>query len=113
MFLKLTKNKKKMSRRVRLRVIEMARIFFKLRFQRTQVHSSPAEQKNQTISINTLRYRQTVSTSLWLQIAVMFCFFFPYMLLAPFAYHQIEEKHSTTLYIQFYSTVTLLFSKSA
>jgi len=51
------------------------RIFFKFRSQRTQVHSSPAEQENQTISINILRYRQTVSTSLKLEIAVMFCFF--------------------------------------
>ena len=89
------------------------RIFFKLRYQLTQVHSSPPEQENETISLNVLRYRQTVSTSLWLQIVVMFGSF-PYMVLAPFAYHQIEEKkHSSTLYIQFYSTVTLMFSNSA
>ena len=89
------------------------RIFFKLRYQLTQVHSSPLEQENETTSLNVLRYRQTVSTSLWLQIAVMFGYF-PYMVLAPFAYHQIEEKkHSSTLYIQFYSTVTLMFSNSA
>ena len=100
MFLKLTKNKKEMSRQVLLRVIEMARINFKLRSQRTQVHSSPAEQENQTISVNILRYRQTVSTSLWLQIAVMFCFFPVYAVgsirISPI---EIEEKNIRQLFI--------------
>ena len=86
-------------------------IFIKLRNQRTQLHSSLPQQENQTISLNTSRYRKTVSTSLWLQMAVVCCYF-PYMLLAPFAYEQIENKQSSTLYIQFYSAVTLMFSNS-
>ena len=88
------------------------RIFFKLRYQRTQVHSSPSQQDNQTISLNILRYRKTVFTSLWLQMSLVFCYL-PYLLLSPFAYNQIEEKHSSTLYTQFYSTLTLMFSNSA
>ena len=87
------------------------RIFIKLRNQRTQVHNNPQEQENQTIPLNISRYRKTVFTSLWLQVAVVCCYF-PYMLLAPFAYQQIEKTQSSTLYIQFYSTVTLMFSNS-
>ncbi|KAK2573499.1 Melanocortin receptor 3 [Acropora cervicornis] len=88
------------------------RIFFKLRYQRTQVHSSPPQQESQTISLNILRYRKTVSTSLCLQMSLVFCYL-PYLLLAPFAYNHIEEKHSSTLYTQYFSTVTLVFSNSA
>ena len=91
------------------------RIFVKLRSQRAQVHSSPPsppQQDNQTISLNILRYRKTVFTSLWLQMSLVVCFL-PYLVLAPFAFHQFEEKHSSTLYTQFYSTVTLLFLNSA
>ena len=88
------------------------RIFFKPRYQRTQVHSSPPQQDNQTISLNVLRYTMTVSTSLWLQMSLVFCYL-PHLLLAGFAYQQIEEKHLSTLYTQFYFTITLLFSNSA
>ena len=81
------------------------RIFVKLRSQRTQVHSNPPQQDNQTISLNILRYRKTVSTSLWLQMSLVFCYL-PHLLLAGFAYQQIEEKHLSTLYTQFYFTIT-------
>ena len=88
------------------------RIFFKLRYQRTQVHSSPPQQENKKIPLNILRYRKTVSTSLCLQMSLVFCYL-PYLLLAPFAYNHIEEKHSSALYTQYYSTATLVFSDSA
>ena len=87
------------------------RIFFKLRNQQTQVRNNHPEQENQTISLNILRYRRTVSTSLWLQMSVAFCYL-PYLLLSPFAYRQIVKAQSLSLYIQFYSTVTLMCSNS-
>ena len=87
------------------------RIFFTLRNQQTQVHNNQPEQENQTIPLNILRYRRTVSTSLWLQMSVAFCYL-PYLLLSPFAYRQILKAQSLSLYIQFYSTVTLMCSNS-
>ena len=87
------------------------RIFFTLRNQQTQVHNNQPEQENQTISLNVSRYRRTVSTSLWLQIAVVF-FYLPYLLLAALAYRQFVKTKSPNFYIQFYSTVTLMCSNS-
>ena len=87
------------------------RIFFTLRNQQTQVHNNPPEQVNQTISLNVSRYRRTVSTSLWLQMSVVFCYL-PYLLLAALAYRQFVKTKSPNFYIQFYSTVTLMCSNS-
>ena len=86
-------------------------IFFKLRHHQTQVHSNPPEQENQTIQLNIQRYRKTVSTALWLQLALVFCFL-PYMLLARSARRELEDKHSSAFYIPLYTTVTLLFFNS-
>ena len=83
------------------------RIFFTLRNQQTQVHNNHPEQENQTISLNISRYRRTVSTSLWLQISVVFCYL-PFLLLAPVAYRQIVKTQSPCFYSPFYSTVTLI-----
>ena len=51
------------------------RIFFRLRHQQTRVHNNLPEQENQTIPMNSSRYRKTVSTTLWLQLALVFCYF--------------------------------------
>ncbi|XP_044168602.1 melanocortin receptor 3-like [Acropora millepora] len=87
------------------------RIFFTLRNQQTQVHNNPPAQENQTISINVSRYRRTVSTALWLQMSVVFCYL-PFVLVAPLAYRQFVKTQSQSFYIQFYSTVTLMSSNS-
>ena len=60
------------------------RIFIRLRHQQTQVHNDLPEQENQTIPMNSSRYRKTVSTALWLQLALVFCYF-PYILIVAFA----------------------------
>ncbi|KAK2573501.1 hypothetical protein P5673_001158, partial [Acropora cervicornis] len=86
-------------------------ILYCWKIKETQVHNNPPEQENQTISLNILRYRRTVSTSLWLQMSVAFCYL-PYLLLSPFAYRQIVKAQSLSLYTQFYSTVTLMCSNS-
>ena len=87
------------------------RIFLKLRHQQTQVHNITPEQQNQAIPLNISRYRKTVSTALWLLLALVFCYF-PYMLLAPFARQEIENTHSSALYFPLYSTLILMFFNS-
>ena len=87
-------------------------IFFKLRHQQTQAHNNLPVQENQTSQLNILRYRKTVSTALWMQLALVFCYF-PYMLLAPFARPEIEKKLSSALYFSLYSTITLMFFNSS
>jgi len=87
------------------------RIFFRLRHQQSQVHNITPEQENQTIPLNISRYRKTVSTALWLQVALVLCYF-PYVLLAPFALPEIENTHSSALYFPLYFTVTLMFFNS-
>ena len=87
------------------------RIFFRLHHQQTQVNNISPGQENQTIPLNISRYRKTVSTSLWLQLALVLCYF-PYMLLAPFALPENENIHSWALYIPLYFTVTLMFFNS-
>jgi len=86
-------------------------IFFKLRKQQTLVHNCPPEQGNQTISLNISRYRKTVSTSLWLQLALLFCYL-PFLLMAQFAHQQFEKKLSSAFYLAMHSTITLLFFNS-
>ena len=86
-------------------------IFFKLRKQQTLVHNCPPEQGNQTISLNISGYRKTVSTSLWLQLALLFCYV-PFLLMAQFAHQQFEKNQSSAFYLPFYSTITLMFFNS-
>ena len=86
-------------------------IFFTLRNQATQVHNNEPEQENQTISLNRSRYRRTVSTSLWLQMSVVFCYL-PYLLFAELSYGQFVKTQSPTFNNQFYSTVTVICSNS-
>ena len=86
-------------------------IFFKLRHHQTQVHNSPPGQENQTIQLNIRRYRKTVSTALWLQLALVFCFL-PYMLLERNARREIEDTHSSALYFPLYSALSLMFFNS-
>ena len=87
------------------------RIFFKLRNQQIHVHKKPPEQKNNKIPLNVSRYRKTVCTSLWLQLALVICYL-PYLLLAQFAYGHIEKTQSLAFYLPLYSTVTLMFFNS-
>ena len=88
------------------------RIFFKLRNQKIHVKNKPPEQKNNKIPLNISRYRKTVGTSLSLQLALLLCYL-PYLLLAQFAYGQIEKTQSLDFYLPLYSTVTLMFFNSS
>ena len=87
------------------------RIFSRLRHQQSQVHGIIPERENQTIPLNISRYRKTVSTALWLQLALVLCYL-PYKLLASFALPEIENTHLSAFYLPFYCTVTLMFFNS-
>ena len=86
-------------------------IFSKLRYRQTQAHSNPPGQENQTLQLSMLRYKKTACTALWMQLALVFCYF-PYTLLVPFARPEIEKTLSSVLYFPLYSTITLMFFHS-
>ena len=86
-------------------------IFFRLRRRQPQVHNSTLEQGNQTIPLNISRYRKTVWTALWLQLALVFCYL-PFLLLTPFAYRKIEKTQSSAFYTPLYTSVTLMLFNS-
>ena len=87
------------------------RIFSRLRHQQSQVHGVTPERETQTVPLNISRYRKTVSTALWLQLALVLCYL-PFRILAPFAHPEVENTHSSALYVPLYSTVTLTFFNS-
>ena len=86
------------------------RIFFRLRSQH-KVHNNLGEKENQTTRVATTRYRKTVSSAVWLQLALWFCYL-PYMLLAPFANRQFLNNRSSALTTALSSTITLLYFNS-
>ena len=88
-----------------------ARIYFRLRHQHTHVHNNLQEPENQTTQADITRYRKTVSSALWLQLALLFCYL-PYLLLAPFAHRQFENNPSSALSTALRSTIYLLFFNS-
>ena len=86
------------------------RIFFRLRSQR-KVHNNLGEKENQTTRVATTRYRKTVSSAVWLQLALLFCYL-PYMLLAPFAHRQFLNNRSSALSNALSFTITLMYFNS-
>ena len=62
------------------------RIFIRLRHQHSQV-SNLREVENQQRRADITRYRKTVWSALWLQLAMLFCYL-PYLLLASFAFRK-------------------------
>ena len=82
------------------------RIFFRLRSQH-KVHNNLREKENQTTRVAAIRYRKTVSSAVWLQFALLFCYL-PYMLLAPFAHRQYLNNRSSALTTALYFTMTLM-----
>ena len=62
-------------------VFSYVRIFFTLRHNLTQVQNSvQQEQPSQTVPLNIARYRKTVSSTLWVQLALIACYL-PYSIL--------------------------------
>ena len=87
-----------------------SRIFFRLRSQH-KVHNNLREKVNQATLVATTRYKKTLSSAVWLQLALLFCYL-PYMLLAPFAHRQFFNNRSSALYTALLFTITLMFFNS-
>ena len=86
------------------------KIFFMLRDQH-KVHNDLREKENQTTRVATTRYRKTLSSALWLQLALLFCYL-PYLLLAPFAHRQFLQNRSSALSTALSFTITLMYFNS-
>ena len=88
-----------------------ARIFCRLRHQHRQVLNNLREEENQTDRVDITRYRKTVSSALWLQLALLFCYL-PYLLLAPFEIREIENNPSSAFSTALDTTIYLMFFNS-
>ena len=88
-----------------------ARIFCRLRHQHTQVHNNLPQEENQTTRVDITRYRKTVTSALWLQLALLFCYL-PFLLLVPFAYQQAENSLLSAFSITLDTTTTLMYFNS-
>ena len=85
------------------------RIFFRLRHQHNQV-SNLREVENQQPRAGIRRYRKTVSSALWLQLAMLFCYL-PDLLMAPFVFRKTDNT-SSMLVTPLGTTITLMFFNS-
>ena len=88
-----------------------SRIFLRLRHHQSQAQAQTQEQANERVSLNMTRYKKTLSTTMWLQLAIVICFF-PYGALSSFAFREIDKKRSSGFFLALYVTVTLMFFNS-
>ena len=84
------------------------RIFIRLRHQHNQV-SNLREIQNQQRRADVTRYRKTVSSALWLQLAMLLCYL-PHLLLASFAFRKYNN--SSVIVTPLGTTITLMFFNS-
>ena len=87
------------------------RIFLRLRNHQAQAHESAQGEANERIPVNITRYKKTVSTTVWLQLALIICFL-PYGALSPFTYREIQTRQSAGFFLALYVAVTLMFFNS-
>ena len=84
------------------------RIFIRLRHQHNQV-SNLREIQNQQRRADVTRYRKTVSSALWLQLAMLFCYL-PHLLLASLVFRKYNP--SSVLVTPLGTKITLMFFNS-
>ena len=87
------------------------RTFLRLRHQHTQVLNNLRQPENQASRIDEIRYRKTVSSSLWLLLALLFCYL-PYLFLVSFAFPEIENNPSSVFIIALTTTALLMYFNS-
>ena len=87
------------------------RTFLRLRHQHTQVLNNLRQPENQASRIDEIRYRKTVSSSLWLLLALLFCYL-PFFLLVSFAFREIENNPSSVFIIALTTTALLMYFNS-
>ncbi|XP_029212677.2 melanocyte-stimulating hormone receptor-like [Acropora millepora] len=85
-------------------------IFIRLRHQHNRV-SNLREVENQQPRADITQYRKTVSSNLWLQLAMLFCYL-PYLLLTSFAFRKTKNNLSSVFVTTFNTTITLRFFNS-
>ena len=89
------------------------RIFLRLRNHQTQVQDNVEGQPNQTIPQNIARYKKTVSSALWLQLTLGFCYL-PVTLVRPLVIQgTIRGELSSALYLAGVFTYTLVYFNSS
>ena len=85
------------------------KIFLTLRHRRYQVQNSVQGQPNQTIPLNIARYRKTVSSVLWVQLALLICY-------VPHIAVKVLTNHSTptsAIYLARQGVTTLIYLNSS
>ena len=87
------------------------RTFLRLRHQHTQVLNNLRQPENQASRIDEIRYRKTVSSSLWLLLALLFCYS-PFLLLVASAFQGIENNPSSVFIIALTTTALLMYFNS-
>ena len=87
------------------------RTFLRLRHQHTQVLNNLRQLENQASRTDEIRYRKTVSSSLWLLLALLFCYL-PFFLLVSFAFREIENNPSSVFIIASTTTALLMHFNS-
>ena len=95
-------------------VYSYTRIFLRMRYHQSQVRCNAQEQANQTISLNITRYRKTVSTAMWVQLAMVACYL-PYIVVLPYSQYGEERRigQSLTLDVAVDFASTLIFFNSS
>ena len=87
------------------------RTFLRLRHQHSQVLNNLRHPENQASRIDEIRYRKTVSSALWLLLALLFCYL-PYLFLVSFAFREIENNPSSVFIIALTTTALLMYFNS-
>ena len=89
-------------------IYSYTKIFFKLRHHQTLVQDNFQEQRSQATPLNVVRYRKTVSSALWLQLTLVFCYL-PYLITTSLRGQSI----SSSVFFAFEFTTTLVFLNSS
>ena len=91
-------------------VFSYVRIFFTLRHNQTQVQNSFQQgQPRQTVPLNIARYRRTVSSTLWVQLALIVCYL-PYSIVWAL---RTERRLTPSFYLAWVFAVTLVMLNSS
>ena len=86
------------------------KIFFRLRHQHNQV-SNMREVENQQPRADIAQCRKTVFSALWLQLAMLICYF-PHLLMFSFARRKTKNNSSSVILTPLFTTITLMFFNS-
>ena len=86
------------------------KIFLTLRHHQNQVQENAQGQQSQTIPMNIARYKKAVSSALWLQMTLVFCYF-PYFIVA--VYIWTSTIFSSSLFIAMQFAITLICLNSS